>query len=100
MAVKASGAIALWHTIEGLQALAFAIWACLVSAGLGAVPAELTHMLCTYVISSLLYGCELWGLQTIGSVHTHNTLYRTDFMLPILAVLHSHSGFSYDSHLI
>ena len=62
VAVEASGSIAPWHGIEDLQALAFAVWARLVSAGLGTYPTALMHALRTYVIPSILYGCELWGL--------------------------------------
>ena len=98
--MEASCTITPWHAVEDLQVLAFAVCMCLVSAGLGAYPVALMHMLRTYIIPSLLYGCELWRLQTVVSAHTHNTIYRTDFMLPILAVLHSHSGFFHDSRLI
>ena len=98
--MEASGAIAPWRAVEDLKALAFVVRACLVSAGLGAYPAALTHALRTYVIPSLLYEYELWRLQTVGSVRTHNTLYHTDFMVPILAVLCCHSDFSRDSRLI
>ena len=83
-----------------LQALAFAVRARLVSTGLGAYPTALVHALHTYVIPSILYGCELWGLSTIGAVLSrHKSPYHTDFMLPILDVLRSYSGFSRDSRL-
>ena len=100
MAVEASGSIAPWRGVEDLQALAFAVWARLVSAGLGAYPTALKCALRTYVIPSILYGCELWGLSTVGAVLTRHKLpYHTDFMLPILDVLHSYSDFSCDSCL-
>ena len=100
MAVKVSGSITLWHEVADLQALAFAVWARLVSAGIGAYPTALMHALRTFVIPSILYGCKLWGLSTVGAVPTHHkSPYHTDFMLPILDVLRSYSGFSYDSRL-
>ena len=72
----------------------------LVSAGLGAYLAAHRHALSTYVIPSILYGYELWGLSTIGGVLTHHkSSYCTDFMLPVLDMLRSQSGFSHDSHL-
>ena len=80
--------------------LAFAVRARLVSAGLGAYPTALMHALLTYIIPSILYGCELWGLSTIGAVLSHHkSPYHTYFMLPILDVLRSYSGFPRDSHL-
>ena len=83
-----------------LQALAFAVRTRLVSAGLGAYPTALVRALRTYVIPSILYGCELWGLSTIGAVLScHKSPYHTGFMLPILDVLRSYSGFSRDSRL-
>ena len=100
MAVEASGSIAPWHSIADLQVLAFAIRARLVSTGLGAFPTALMRALHACVIPSILYGCELWGLSTVGAVLTHHkSPYHTNFMLPILDVLRSYSGFSYDSCL-
>ena len=100
VAVEASGSIALWRGIADLQVLAFAVWAQLVSAGLGAYPIALMCALHTYIIPSILYGCKLWGLSTVGAVLSfHKSPYHTNFMLPILDVLRSYSGFSHDSHL-
>ena len=98
--MEASSSLAPWHDVADLQVLAFAVRARLVSAGLGAYPTALMRALHTYVIPSILYGCELWGLSTIGTVLSrHKSPYHTDFMLPILDVLRSYSGFSCDSHL-
>ena len=98
IAVEASDSIAPWHDVADLQVLAFAVWARLVFAGLGAYLTALMCALRTYIIPSILYGCELWGLSTIGAVLSHyKSLYHTNFMLPILDVLHSYSGFSRDS---
>ena len=98
--MEATGSIAPWRDVADLQALAFAVRARLVSAGLGAYPTALVRALRTYVIPSILYGCELWGLSTIGAVLSHHkSPYHTDFMLPILDVLHSYSSFSRDSCL-
>ena len=98
--VEASGSLAPWRDVMDLQSLAFAVWARLVSAGLGAYPTALVRALRTYVIPSILYGCELWGLSTIGAVLSrHKSPYHTNFMLPILDVLRSYSGFSRDSCL-
>ena len=98
--MEASGSLAPWHDVADLQALAFTVRARLVSAGVGAYPTALMHALRTYVIPSILYGCELWGLSTIGAVLSrHKSPYHTDFMLPILDVLRSYSGFSHDSRL-
>ena len=98
--MEATGSIALWCDVTDLQALAFAVRARLVSAGLGAYPTALVRALRTYVIPSILYGCELWGLSTIGAVLSrHKSPYHTNFMLPILDVLRSYSGFSHDSRL-
>ena len=100
VAVEASGSLAPWREVADLQALAFAVRARLVSAGLGAYPTALVRALCTYVIPSILYGCELWGLSTVGAVLSrHKSPYHTDFMLPILDVLRSYSGFSHGSRL-
>ena len=100
VAVEASGSIAPWHDVADLRALAFAVWARLVSAGLGAYPTALVRALRTYVIPSILYGCELWGLSTVGAMLSHHkSPYHTDFMLPILDVLRSYSGFSCASRL-
>ena len=65
IAVEASGSIAPWHDVADLQVLAFAVRARLVSVGIGPYPAALMRALCTYVMRSVLYGCELWGLSTI-----------------------------------
>ena len=98
--MEASGSLALWRDVTDLQALAFAVRAWLVSAGLGAYPTALVCALRTYVIPSILYGCELWGLSTIGAMLSrHKSPYHTDFMLPILDVLRSYSGFSRASRL-
>ena len=98
--MEASGSIAPWHDVKDLQLLAFAVRARLLSAGLGAYPTALMHALRTYIIPSILYGCELWGLSTIGAVLSrHKSHYHTDIMLPILDVLRSYSGFSWDSCL-
>ena len=59
MAVEASGSIAPWRGVADLQALAFAVRPRLVSAGLGAYPTALMRALRTYIIPSILYGCEL-----------------------------------------
>ena len=100
VAVEASGSLAPWRDVADLQALAFAVRARLVSAGLGAYPTALVRALRTYVIPSILYGCELWGLSTVGAVLSrHKSPYHTDFMLPILDVLRSYSGFSRGSRL-
>ena len=100
MAVEASGSIAPWWGVVDLQVLAFAVQAWVVSAGLGTYPTALIRALRTYVIPSILYGCELWGLSTVDAMLTrHKSPYHTDFMLPILDVLHSYSGFSHDSRL-
>ena len=100
VAVEASGSLAPWCDVADLQALAFAVRARLVSAGLGAYPTALVRALHTYVIPSILYGCELWGVSTIGAVLSHHkSPYHTDFMLPTLDVLRSYSGFSCDSCL-
>ena len=51
MAVEVLGSIALWRGIEDLQALAFVVQVCLVSAGLGAYPVALvcaTHIYHTF----------------------------------------------------
>ena len=98
--MEVSGSLALWRDVTDLQALAFAVRARLVSAGLGAYPTALVRALRTYVIPSILYGCELWGLSTIGAMLSrHKSPYHTDYMLPILDVLRSYSGFSHDSRL-
>ena len=98
--MEVTGSIAPWRDIADLQALAFAVWSRLVSAGLGAYPTALMHALRTYVIPSILYDCELWGLSTIGAILSqHKSPYHTNFMLPILDVLRSYSGFSHDSRL-
>ena len=100
VAVEASSSIAPWCDVTDLHAFAFAVWARLVSAGLGAYPTARMCTLHTYVIPSILYGCELWGLSTVGAVLSHHkSPYHTDFMLPILDVLRSYSGFSHDSCL-
>ena len=97
MAVEASGSIALWWVVADLQALDFAVRAWLVPAGLGTYPTALMRALHTYVIPSILDGCELWGLSTVGAVlNCHKSPYHTAFMLPILDVLRSYSGFSHD----
>ena len=98
--MEASGSLAPWCDVTDLQALAFAVRARLVFAGLGAYPTALMRALRTCVIPSILYGCELWGLSTIGAMLSrHKSPYHTDFMLPILDVLHSYSGFSRASRL-
>ena len=80
--------------------LAFAVWARLVSAGLDTYCTALMRVLRTYVIPSTLYGYELCGLSTVGTVlNRHKSPYPTNFMLPILDVLRSYSGFSCDSCL-
>ena len=100
VAVEASSSLAPWRDVADLQVLAFAVRARLVSAGLGAYPTALVRALRTYVIPSILYGCELWGLSTVGAMLSrHKSPYHTDFMLPILDVLRSYSGFSRASRL-
>ena len=100
VAVEASSSIALQHDIADLQALAFTVRARLLSAGLGAYLTALMRALRTYIVPSVLYGCELWGLSTVGAMLSrHKSPYHTDFMLPILGVVRSYSGFSRDSCL-
>ena len=42
------------------------------SAVLGTYPIALMRALRTYVIPSILYGCELWGLSTVSAVLSHH----------------------------
>ena len=96
--VEVSSSIAPWRDVADLQALAFAVRARLVFAGLVVYSTALMRALHTYIIPSILYGCELWGLSTVGAVLSyHKSPYHTNFMLPILDVLRSYSGFSCDS---